>query len=465
MATRLRVLHAIHDFLPRHQAGSEIYAANLAKALQRRGHHVTVLAATYDPTRYHGEAIWRTFDGLPVVEVVNNWTSDGFAAAWAPPELDRVFSTVLDATGPDILHCHNLLNLSLNLPALGRAQGAAVVGTLHDYTLVCPSGGQRIHKAERHVCHTIEPDRCARCFRQSPFHSQMTFGRTLRGTGGHAAAKAATFLRRHAPRLAVRLASTGTEMSRSTGPSPAQIAARLDAAREAFAQFDHIVSPSLSLAREFEALDFPTRRLVVSDYGFVPLGDVLRTPTTAPLRVGFVGTLVWHKGVHVLVDAVRRIPPGRVEVLVFGDPGTFPDYTAELERAARGWPVRFMGRFDHDKPAAVYAQFDVLAVPSIWLENSPLVIHEAFMARLPVVGARIGGIADLIDHGVNGVLVEPDSPEALARALDDLATDRSRLAALASRAPAVKSMDEDARHWEDVYLSLASRPASQSAVS
>ena len=62
----LRLLHVIHDFLPRYQAGSEIYALALGRELARR-HHVTILCADYDPTRAHGEVIWRLQDGLPVV--------------------------------------------------------------------------------------------------------------------------------------------------------------------------------------------------------------------------------------------------------------------------------------------------------------------------------------------------------------------------------------------------------------
>ena len=60
---------------------------------------------------------------------------------------------------------------------------------------------------------------------------------------------------------------------------------------------------------------------------------------------------------------------------------------------------------------------DVLVVASRWLENSPLVIHEAFMAGVPVIGTAIGGIVDLLDHGRHGILVPPDDPDALAAAL------------------------------------------------
>ena len=68
----MRILHAIHDFLPRHQAGSEIYAFDLCREFSAR-HHVTVLCAEFDPSRRHGHVHWRVHKGLPVVEIVNNY--------------------------------------------------------------------------------------------------------------------------------------------------------------------------------------------------------------------------------------------------------------------------------------------------------------------------------------------------------------------------------------------------------
>jgi glycosyltransferase involved in cell wall biosynthesis len=458
MPRRLRLLHAIHDFLPRHQAGSEIYAAALCQALLRRGHHVTVLAADFDPARRHGDLIWRVFEGLPVVEIINNWQFHTFEDTYRAPNLLPTLDHVLRATQPDVLHVHNLLNLSFDLPRQARARGARVVGTLHDYTLVCPSGGQRIHRAEQHVCHTIEADRCARCFSQSPYPRQMAFGRALGRPGGSIANRFASTLRLAAPRIFARLATSRTLPLGTPGPTAAQIEARLEAARTVASQFDLLVGPSSSIAAEFRALGVAPRSLEVADYGFAPLAESASTGSSpgaaAPLRVGYVGTLVWHKGVHVLIDAIRELPPGQVEVFVFGDIDTFPDYTARLRASARDLPVRFMGRFNRDGVSTVYSQFDVLVVPSLWLENSPLVIHEAFMAGVPVIGARIGGIVDLVRDGENGLLYAPESSTALARALSSVAFDRSRLAALREQPTPVTSIDQDAVEWERRYLSV-----------
>jgi hypothetical protein len=97
VASGLRVLHAIHDFLPRHRAGSEIYAFDLARALAAR-HHVHVLCADYDPARPHGHVTWRVHEGLPVIEVVNNWACETFAETYRPPIIGDVLAHVLRAT-------------------------------------------------------------------------------------------------------------------------------------------------------------------------------------------------------------------------------------------------------------------------------------------------------------------------------------------------------------------------------
>jgi glycosyltransferase involved in cell wall biosynthesis len=257
---------------------------------------------------------------------------------------------------------------------------------------------------------------------------------------------------------------------------------RLERSREVFENVDLFVAPSASIAAEFRRLGLPAEKVRVSDYGFEPVladstraraldghgpaeagpyGQAEASPCISALRIGFVGTLVWHKGVHVLLAAARRLPPSKYEVLIHGDLNTFPQYVASLRRAAAGLPVQFRGRFENGGGGEVYSELDVLVVPSLWLENSPLVIHEAFMCGVPVVGARTGGIAELIDDGVNGRLYEPASDLALAEILTSLVSDPAQLERWRAALPAVKSMDEDAKHWESIYSELlaSSSPA------
>ena len=258
-------------------------------------------------------------------------------------------------------------------------------------------------------------------------------------------------LRRFGPgatRLATRAAvTTGIRIAAS------DIRTRLDAAIECLSAFDVLVSPSAALAADFEALGVPRDRLRVSDYGFVPWTKPAgRSAPAAPLRVGFVGSVVPHKGVHVLVEALRLLPAGVAHLSIVGDPNVAPDYVADLHRRASGLPVEFRGRFDEVERRNVYDALDVLVVPSLWLENSPLVIHEAAMAGVPVVASRIGGIPGLISDDVSGLLVEPGSAQQLAVALRRFVEDPGLCQRLAARAPSVKTIEQDADEWEARYL-------------
>ena len=449
----MRIVHAIHDFLPAHRAGSEIYALELCRALARR-HDVTIMCAEYDRARSHGTVVWREVEGLPVAEIINNWRARSFADTYASRAINRSLSRVLERIRPDVLHVHNLLNLSFDLPALARARGIPSVATLHDYTLVCPSGGQRVHMAEQHVCIDIDTARCARCFPQSPFYRQIsgwdlpdsirqssTFIKLTQVMARHAPQKFESIRRRAQPDIRV----TTSDVER-----------RLRKARAVLEQIDLVVGPSAALGSEYLRLGLPAEKLVVSDYGFAPLTPARRSPSSR-LRVGFVGTLVWHKGAHILIDAIRGVPADRMEVKIFGNLDHFPDYVSDLRAQAAGLPVCFMGGFDGNRTAEVYAQLDVLVVPSLWPENSPLVIHEAFMAGVPVVGARQGGIPELVTHGVNGLTYDAYSSADLRAALERLLDEPALLERFRHKLPEVKSIEQDAEAWESRYHGLVTK--------
>jgi glycosyltransferase involved in cell wall biosynthesis len=459
----MRILHAIHDFLPRHRAGSEIYAYELCRALHRLGHQVHVLCAEYDPTRPHASLAWRWLDELPVTELVNNWSFDSFGETYASSQLNAVLEHALEAIRPDVVHIHNLLNLSFDLPTLAAARGIPSVATLHEYALLCPSGGQRVHLQDEHVCRDIDPTRCARCFVQSPFHTQMALTPlTRRASRWRWLWPGVRLLRVLAPGLAARAGKAAARATTAAALAESEITDRLAAARRVFDAVDLFVAPSPALGAEFRRFGLPADKLRVSDYGFVPLPPSMPQPRGDRLRIGFVGTLVWHKGAHVLVDAVRQLPEGSWELVLHGSLDTFPDYAARLEEMSAGMPIRFAGGFDRQQVADIYAGMDVLVVPSLWPENSPLVIHEAFMARVPVVGSRMGGTVDLIDDDVSGLLYDAFSADSLAASLRRLIDDPRLLDRLAAAAPEVKTIDQDAREWEQTYGHVQARHRGES---
>ncbi|OGQ89137.1 MAG: hypothetical protein A2289_13185 [Deltaproteobacteria bacterium RIFOXYA12_FULL_58_15] len=453
---RRRILHCLHDFLPDHRAGVEIYVHHLATT-QQQTHDVAVLCATYDPRRRHGSVTRRQCDRLPVIEIVNNWRADTFVETYAPKIINESIRTELVGFAADIVHVHNLLNLSFALPALAVASGARVVATLHDYTLLCPSGGQRVHVDEKRVCHEIDPKRCVRCFLASPHYQKMVApplppdSRLTRWT-----VDAARSARKLFPKAFESLLNVYSNLrTQSRQVTARDVSARLLVARRVADDIEVFVSPSRALADEYVRHGFPEGKMKISDYGFVPMAKRTRRVTLgAPLRLGFVGTLAWHKGVHVLIRAVEQLPPQSVEVLVFGSPRTVPTYSAQLKKMGQGLPVDFRGSFAPNDVANVFAQIDILVVPSLWLENSPLVIHEAQLSHVPVVGSKIGGIGELVRDDVDGLLFVPGSADSLAGQLRRLIEDRSLVERLARNAPVVKTMDCDAAEWDAIYEGL-----------
>lgn len=464
----MRILHVIHDLPPLHVAGAEIYAAGLVGELaSRSGVAAEFLCAEYDPSTPHGTLRHRSLDGIRVNELVNNWTFASLEESVAPRAFNEQLGQVLDRKF-DLLHLHSLVGLSLDLPRLALDRGIPSVATLHDYSLFCAAGGQLLPHldaglaGEAGPCKAVDPERCARCFSGSPLGKLLGLGRTTRGGGLQTAARAAGLMRRLVPAGFGPAGRVLSFLGRGA-VTPGQISRRLERAQDAARLIKRFVAPSRAMAQRVIQLGVPAAAVEVSDYGFPPMATPRRTHGVGkgqgPLRLGYVGSLVPHKGADLLLQAMRELPDGAAELQVHGDPGVYPEYSARLRDMARGLPVRFAGPFTPGEAPAVYAGFDCLVVTSRWPENSPLVIHEAFQAGIPVVTPELGGCAELVRHGVSGLHYEAGSAADLARQLRCLIQRPELLRDLADGVPEVKGLDTDADQWLERYRAvLEARP-------
>ncbi|WP_186393058.1 MULTISPECIES: glycosyltransferase family 4 protein [unclassified Pannonibacter] len=137
--------------------------------------------------------------------------------------------------------------------------------------------------------------------------------------------------------------------------------------------------------------------------------------SSRPMRFGFLGRINPEKGIFTLIDAARRLPnDGRYEVLVAGKAvGGLDPY----QTAASGLPIQFLGFTD---PRDFFARIDVLVVPSIWAEPFGRTVVEAYAAGVPVIGARSGGITDLVAPINPDWLFEPGDAKGLSEKMDEL---------------------------------------------
>ena len=199
------------------------------------------------------------------------------------------------------------------------------------------------------------------------------------------------------------------------------------------------LSPCAHVEQRFVQFGVRPDRIRVSPYGLSPVPQPLPVARPAgPLRVGYVGSLMLSKAPHVAMEAVAALPAATATLDVYGEFAAYHgdrQYGGVIDRAAAHPAITRHGSIEHSKIAEVLSWLDVLVVPSTWEENQPFVILEAFRAGVPVVASRVGGIPEIVEDRVNGVLVEPGDVAGFASALGALASDRSSLARLRTGDP------------------------------
>lgn len=434
----MKILMVVHQFLPRHLAGSEVYTHRLAKAMQARGHEVVLFFTEIGLDRDQYTLSSGVYDRLPYFEAVHNHRFDSFEHTYRDAEMERLFTQVLDATAPDVVHLQHLHLHSIGDIDIASARGIPIVYTLHEYTLLCLNRGLML-RHDGTLCPGPDLESCAQCARS-------TFTPWYPGTSA-------------AARVAWRIGDVTRRAWKAIAPGDDrwrdEVAARREAIAARLAKVDLFIAPSRFLRdRYVESGLIEPQRIVQSDYGVAVSTRVARRSDPAVFRAGYIGTISSFKGVPLLFEALRDIDDPGFECRIYGDLETFPETKAAL--LARGVPssIRLMGRIEPDQVPAALAELDLLIVPSVWYENSPLTIHEAFLAGVPVLTANRGGMAELVTDEENGLTFALGDAVDLRRQLLRARGDRALVARLAANAPALKTIDEDAADLDARYRAI-----------
>ncbi|MHC4261465.1 MAG: glycosyltransferase [Planctomycetota bacterium] len=473
----MRILLVSHDFLPNHPAGTEIYTFQFGSELQRRGHEVHVFTTEKDIGRKHLSVEAREYEGLTVHELFNNLFYQSYEQTWDYPAVARTFANFLDDLRPDVVHFMHLMYLSVGCVEEAAAR-VPVFYTLHDYWLQCARFGQRVH-SDRSICHTIDFRRCGECLVDFKYAQTPTERRIAKGV---AFAKGLTGvdLGPMARRTAARLKKSGDALK---APPPGSLrmpegeqpeAPALEAlGPEARVLHDHVlerdralrervlpwvskfIAPSRFLRDSFVDWGIPEDQIMHVRTGIdVSRFEVIDREPAERLRVGFIGTVVPHKGLHVLLEAWRQLPVDireRAELKVWGPTDHTPEYVNALQLIADELDVPMQGRLAaRDVPSAL-REIDLLVVPSVWYENSPLIILEALATRTPLMVSNLGGMAELVEPGRSGYRFEVGDASDLGHRLRLLIEDPSPLGELYAGELPVQSVDRDAEILSALY--------------
>lgn len=340
------------------RGGDCIYMLNLEQLLKGHGHKVAVFAMDYPENI---ETPWKQYFPQNMSKLM------AFTRPFGSAEVKAKFNKLLDDFKPEIVHLNNIhTHLSPIIAELAHNRGIKVVWTLHDYKLLCP----------RYDCLRNGDDICELCFNEDK-SSCKTYkcmkGSTLASLIGYK--EATTWNRR-----------------------------RLEKCTDVF------ICPSKFMAQKMAQGGFNSKKLV-SLCNFIDIDKCKKDTYEKENYYCYVGRLSHEKGVKTLIKAAQKLP---YKLVIIGG-GPLSD---ELKNETTNTNIEFVGykQWDEIKEIVSKARFSV--IPSEWYENNPLSVIEAQCLGTPVLGARIGGIPELIENNVTGMTFESRNVNDLTSKLE-----------------------------------------------
>jgi len=445
----MRLLYVTNGFPPTALGGVEVYTWEIARAMARRGHTVWVFCRESDFQRPDYELIHDEVDGLPIIRIVNDFKKAyHFLHTYIDNQIEEIFLRVLKETQPDLIHFQHLIGLSARLPCRASSLKIPMLMTLHDFWPLC----HRVHllnRWEQPCPGPFQGGDCVICVR-----------------GPRSTSRLHSLLRAIKPWLPDSLFSW--IMRRIGGaalPSWAEVdqkdfQARYEIFREALMCCALLVAPSNFVREVFRRNGITQREIRILPLGISsPSNEDIPGPEEREgLRIGYIGWLQSPKGVHLLIEAFRRIPDESVSLHLFGPIYKSHPYFRWLQELSRGDSrIVFQGPFAPEERSQVYRSIDLLVIPSLSPETFSRVAHEALIHHVPVVASCTGALSEVIRDGVNGFLFEPGNVESLFQVLQRIARRPSILRELDAPGPVqILSVEAHVQALEQVYREVIS---------
>ncbi|MBN2355509.1 glycosyltransferase [candidate division KSB1 bacterium] len=389
------------------EGGAERYVFNISEILQKKGH--TVIPFAMDaPRNFHSdyqEYFCSRFSPDQLLTAKNLSTRLRLAQKIIyNQEAQKKLSALIEKVRPDIAHVHSVYHhISPSVLHTLKQYNLPVMLTLHDYKIVCPNyifidGNDNLCEAckGKHFWHAIT----RKCFRNS---------------------YAASFL------IAVE----------------AYVNYYL---RSYFNNVDLFVSPSHFLAKKIKQYGYQKKPVLVQPYS---LNVNEYHPSFKPSDYYvFMGRLTPEKGLYFLLDTAKQITDVKLYIIGSGPMENYLRKRLENEKLSY---IKLLGYKTGDELKQIVRNAKFTVVPSLWHDNSPLVIYESFALGKPVIGTRMGGIPELIEDGINGFTFERDDYQSFIKYIRLLAHDNERLVQMGKNA---REIAENRYDFEQHYTQL-----------
>lgn len=441
----MKIVQVCGWYFPDSLGGTETYVASVATRLRAQGHHVLIAAP--DPHVSVERAY--PFEGMSVYRypIPAAPTRDEAQHTTRARGAER-FHAWLEHQRPDVVHFHTFVTgLGPHEIRAARATGARVIVTTHSGSLgfVCQRGS--LMQWGRQLCDgRVTAAKCAACELQ---HRGLP--RPFADVAGRL------------PPAASRLARAIPGKLGTFAGMPDLILRNQTLQRQILRDVDAFVVLTDGAHRVVTSNADGTAPVVLNRLGMrggatqvSGLRSVPRTRTRKHLTVAYVGRFDPIKGVHDLARAIRALPAGApVQVEFRGPISNLHELGVANELKAIVGPDAWVTFGDPLKPEQVFDYFqsiDLLCCPSRSLEGGPTVALEAMAVGTPVLSSRIGALGELLTDGVNGCLVPPNDPTAIARALARIAADPAGTIDMwRQHLPEIRTMDDVVEDYLRIY--------------
>ncbi|MEH2197164.1 glycosyltransferase [Nostoc sp.] len=444
----MKVIQTLGFYFPESSGGTEVYVDGLVNQLNSQGVKSIVAApqkGTQEITYEHnGISIYRypVFPDLTLEQIRDVTPHGGF----------EFFTQWLKQQKADIYHQHSwVTGCSIHHMRQAKQLGIPTVLTVHVPGYICLRGTMLLNGQQ--VCDgRIEQVRCGNCWAMAR---------------GIPASLAPLLSRIPLPLSAIASSSLSNNRLATALATPTLVATHQNRLLEMVGLADRIVAVCQWLYDALLLNGVAKEKLVLCRQG-VDSTNLKVKPNLQdkfnikkPLRIGFLGRWDRIKGIHILVEAVCRLPSDlQVELVIHGlvQGEEAKAYQQEvLAQAAGDRRIQFADPVARDFIAETLASFDVLAVPSQWLETGPLVVLEAYAVKTPILGSNIGGISELVRHNIDGLLVPYQDVEAWTEAISILAQNKNLLCSLQQGIKSVRTMAEVGLDMSSFYQDLLNK--------
>lgn len=444
----MKILQVVHGFPPHNMGGAELYAYNLSHELAKR-HKVSIFHRINDLHQKDYTVTRKNFEGLDIFTINNTFRLySSFRDTYKNNTIAEKFTSVLETTKPDIVHIQHLLYLGAELIEEIKKRKIPIVFTLHDYWLFCPQG--QLFKDNKENCDRQIFSECIDCIIHHLSIRRRIFDIYY-------------FSQKILPvsffQLLKNIYLTYCKFCSPKNEALNLLNERLIYIKDICSKVDLFIAPSKFLRSKFVEFGVPEDKIVFLSYGLNldRFKDFQKIPSTK-LRFAFIANLLPAKGAHILIECFNKIGDENVELKIYGRvascKGKLGNYLNYLKKITKNKNIKFMGGFDNREVAKIFREIDVLIVPSIWQEVSPIVIMEAFATKTVVIASDIGGIPESIKDGINGFLFKPGNINDLHKKIDLIIKNPSIIEKIKQNIKFPKNIEENTKEIESLYKNL-----------